>query len=202
MADISHIKYQHIIESLEDIAECAAGSLVLVGGTALALFYLKHRVSVDLDFVPVSGDDAMHKGALKGCLSKKGYRTLRSAYSNQFVIQFEDTSIKVEIFIPDEKLGKIETFDIGTKKILVASLQDLLNMKIATYKRRKKARDIYDVIAILDKTDSNIEIAIDLIKSCGKPEEIEIIRIMETDKKYYKLFEEVLMHATKTDSDL
>ncbi len=202
MDNIAHIKYQRIIESLEDIAECAAGNLVLVGGTALGLFYLKHRASVDLDFVPINGDDVKLKEALKGCLSKKGYRTLRSAYSNQFVIQFEDTSIKVELFTPDKKLKKIEMFGVGTEKLAVASIEDLLEMKLDTYKRRKKARDMYDIIAILDKKNGNIEIAIELIKDYGAPDEVEIVKAMETDKRYYKLFEEVLARVTKTDSKL
>ncbi len=43
------LKYGRIKQILNDVAGCAAQQLVLVGGTALALFYLHHRVSVDLD---------------------------------------------------------------------------------------------------------------------------------------------------------
>ena len=83
-------KYKKVLEILPDVAACAQGKLVLVGGTALALFYLKHRVSVDLDFVPVEGDEVKLKEALKGCLTSKGYRTTPGAFKNQFVVQFED----------------------------------------------------------------------------------------------------------------
>lgn len=64
------------MESIEDVAECVDGELILIGGTALALFYLKHRVSIDLDFVPVKQNtEDTAKEKLKGALSKKGYRT-------------------------------------------------------------------------------------------------------------------------------
>src|SRR4030042_4198513 len=106
MDDTYKRKYDRLLDILEDVAECAGDGLALAGGTALALFYLKHRVSVDLDFIPIAGNEAALKEALKGCLSKKGYRTQRGAYTNQFMVQFEDTTIKVEIFRPSFKIGK------------------------------------------------------------------------------------------------
>ena len=97
------LKYQKILDIMPDIAECANKELILIGGTALSLFHLKHRISVDLDFIPIKtngNSDVTLKERLKGCISKKGYRAQRSAYTNQFTIQFEETSIKVEILIP------------------------------------------------------------------------------------------------------
>src|SRR3990167_9158508 len=108
MDERSNRKYRRILEIMRDVAGCVDQKMILVGGTALALFYLKHRVSVDLDFVPVGGDETKLKEALKGCLSKRGYRAITGAFQNQFVVQFEDTSIKVEVFEPERKIKLVE----------------------------------------------------------------------------------------------
>ena len=148
MVTTPHQKYQRILESIEDIADATKEKLILVGGTALAIFYLNHRASQDLDFMPLKGDDAKMNEWFKGQLSKKGFKTLRSTYTNMFVVQFDDTSIKVELFFPTPKPAKIEKMPVGRTTMLVASLDDLLTMKTHAYRERKEARDLYDVVSI------------------------------------------------------
>lgn len=191
-------KYLRILESIEDIAECIEEKLILVGGTALALFYLNHRASVDLDFIPVEKDtEEKAKEKLKGAISKKGYKTIRTTYTNQFVIQFEDCSVKVEIFTPEEDIKVYNEFHVGQQKIRVASLQDMLKMKLTIYEKRLEARDIYDIIFILKKLKQKEKIAIDLVKRCGKPKNIEELKNMVTEVDYV-YFEEVLKRVDTT----
>ncbi|VVB58335.1 Nucleotidyl transferase AbiEii toxin, Type IV TA system [Candidatus Anstonella stagnisolia] len=171
-------KYKRVLEILPDVAQCAQGKLVLVGGTALALFHLKHRVSVDLDFVPLQGSDTKLKEELKGCLTKKGYHTTAGSFTNQFVVQFEDTSIKVEIFIPEHKIKRIEERDFGAAKIQVASLEDILQMKIAAYGDRKEARDLFDIFCILKSGSSDFGIMEKLISKSGMPQNSKDIELM------------------------
>jgi len=114
-------KYERIVEFLPVIANCADGKIVLVGGTALAVFHLKHRLSVDLDFATLGQDDVNAKEALKGCLSAKGVRAFRSVFHNQFVIHFDDTSIKVEVLPPSFKVEKPEEHEVGTSKVVGVS---------------------------------------------------------------------------------
>lgn len=192
MENIFQRKYRLATDILSEVADCAQGGLILVGGTALALFYLKHRVSVDLDFVPLSGDDAKAKEALKGCLSSKGYRTQRARFSNQFVVQSESTSVKVEIFTPEEKIGKVEKRMIGGRELLVASLGDLLRMKIEAYSGRRKARDLFDVVAILRKTGRNLSLAEGLVAKHGVPEDAGELEQMEPDEEVLSSFRKVL----------
>lgn len=142
-------KYKRVLQILPDVAECAGGRLVLVGGTALALFHLNHRISIDLDFVPLAGGDVEAKEKLKGCLSRRGYRTARAAYPNQFVIQFEDASIKVEVFEPEKPVRRHRAHALGVSSLLVADLNELLEMKEAAFKERRAARDLYDLVFIL-----------------------------------------------------
>lgn len=178
-------KYERVKNIINDIAECTDKKLILAGGTALALFYLKHRISVDLDFVPVKGDEEKLKQELKGCLTKKGYRTIPAVYKNQFVIQFEDTSIKVEIFLPEYKIKKMNEFRVGNSKLLVASLEDILELKIESYKNRKEARDIFDILFILKKQNKKFGLVKKLIRENGKPEnEEEMKKVIENEENY------------------
>lgn len=190
-------RYQHIIESLDDIADCTDGELVLVGGTALAIFYLNHRLSVDLDFVPIKpeGDEAKLKEKFKGALSIKGYNTGRVRFTNQFVIHFGDSSLRVEIFQPKRKIVKIDELIVGKHKMKVASLPDLLEMKIDAYRERKEARDIYDIVSILKKNGGPQSRAIEIIKEFGMPKNLDELKVMVIDADCFKVLEEVLKNA-------
>ncbi len=171
-------KYKKVLEILPDVAECAQGKLILVGGTALALFYLNHRVSVDIDFVPVSGDYVRLKEEIKGGLSKMGYRTIRGTLCYQFVVQFEDTSIKVEVFIPEQKIRRTEEHVFGAAKIKVVSLDDIFRMKLSAYEDRKEARDLLDIFCILKKRGESFAILKELISKSGTPKNAEDIESM------------------------
>ena len=201
MAHKSHQKYQRVLQIISDVAQCADGRLILVGGTALAVFYLKHRASVDIDFVPVERhpeEDVMLKQAVKGCLTKKGYRTMPARHHNQFVVQFEDTSIKVEIFIPNNPVKSVVEHDLAKAKLKVASLDDLLSMKIEAYANRKAARDIFDIIFILKEKNLPFDLVKELISKHGLPAEIESMQNMVFRKADYEFFKEVLNDNSKT----
>ncbi|MDO8339560.1 MAG: nucleotidyl transferase AbiEii/AbiGii toxin family protein [Candidatus Burarchaeum sp.] len=192
-------KYKRLLEALPDVAECAEGKLVLIGGTALALFHLKHRISVDLDFAPLRGDEARAKEALKGCLSKKGYRTQRTAYKNQFAIQFEDASIKVEIFKPKRKVGGYDEHALGNSMLKVAALDELLRMKIEAYADRKEARDLFDCVFIM-KRKGDLSGLGRLIRKYGLPETMEEMRKTVWKEEDYEFFAKVVEDASKASS--
>ncbi|MBI5047167.1 nucleotidyl transferase AbiEii/AbiGii toxin family protein [Candidatus Micrarchaeota archaeon] len=198
MDERANRKYKRITEIIHHVAECADGKLILVGGTALALFYLNHRLSIDLDFIPVSGDECKLNEALKGCLSKHGYRTATAAHSNQFVVQFGDTSIKIEIFTSEYTIKKVELFPFGIHKINVASLNDILELKFIAYKDRKEARDLYDIVCILKSKNQRFDIIKDLIRESGSPINQNELEKLITDMKSYELYNEVLKNVSKT----
>jgi len=193
MENVFQRKYELAKRVISDVADCANCQLILVGGTALAVFYLQHRVSVDLDFVPLSGDDvAAAKQALKGCMSKKGYTTQTARWHNQFIVQSENASIKVEVFTPEEKIAKTEKLLAGEKEILVASLDDLLKMKTLAFSQRGKARDLFDVVAILLKTGKSLSFADELVKKHGIPQDIADLEQMAPDEKVLAKFKKVV----------
>lgn len=190
------LKYKRALEIINDVAECVQEKAILVGGTALALFYLRHRVSIDLDFVPVQGDDTKIKEAIKGCLTKKGYRTSVGRYKNQFIVQFEETSIKIEVFTPTKKIDKPEKFKVSGILLLVASLDDILQQKIEAYATRKNVRDLYDLVFILKNKGSNFDLIKDTIVKYGKPENEGEIKNYIENEEYYKFFKEVMNNAS------
>jgi len=169
---------------------------MLVGGTALAVFYLNHRVSVDLDFMPLSEKEEEAKKRFKGALSTAGYTTLRTAFTNTFVLQFENASVKVEIFVPDRKLTGFEEHKVGSAIMRVATLGDLLEMKKDAYFGRKKARDIFDVFAILRKLNAGYGEVKEILKKYGKPDDLEELRAMIIDTECFADFEKVLEDAS------
>jgi predicted nucleotidyltransferase component of viral defense system len=189
-------RYKKVLEILPDVADCAKGNLVLVGGTALALFYIKHRISVDLDFVPVAGEKTKLKEELKGCLSKKGYRTISGAYSNQFIVQFEDTSIKVEIFESDRRIRRIEEHVFGGMKINVASLNDIFQMKLSAYSERKEARDLFDIFCVLKAKGGSFGMIKKLISKSGAPKNIDSIDAMALGANDVAEFQKVISDAS------
>ena len=189
-------KYKKVLEILPDVTACANGKLILAGGTALALFHLKHRISVDLDFIPVAGNEKKLKEELKGCLSKKGYRTAPAVFKNQFVVQFEDTSIKVEVFVPDHKIKKVQKFVYGGAEMTVASLDDLFQMKLATYADRQEARDLFDIFSILKKNGAGFGTLKKLLSTSGSPGNLEDIDAMATNPDDAAEFRKVITDAS------
>ncbi|MCL5093362.1 MAG: nucleotidyl transferase AbiEii/AbiGii toxin family protein [Candidatus Marsarchaeota archaeon] len=196
MEDKYKRKYQRVTEILSDITKCHNGNLVLVGGTALTLFYLKHRLSIDLDFAPLKGSDVKLKQELKGCLTKLGYMTTVGSYGNQFIIQFEDTSIKIEIFEPQVKIKKIEEHVFNRVKVKVASLEDIFEMKIIAYKNRKAARDLFDIYCILKLRNEEFTIIKKLISENGLPDDTKSLKDLMQDDVSIKNFLKVISNAT------
>ena len=193
------LKYARVLEILPAVAECTDGKLVLIGGTALAVFHLKHRISVDLDFATFGSDDVKAKEALKGCLSAKGVRAFRSAYHNHFVIHLDDTSIKVEILPPSFKVEKPEAHEMGGSKLLVASVDDIYRMKLVAYAGRKEARDLFDILSILKSRGKSNGVVDALVEKHGAPRNMERLEVLVPDKAAFEEFANVVHHASKTD---
>jgi len=195
MHEVFNRKYKKVLEILPDVAECANRKLILVGGTALALFYLKHRISIDLDFIPVSGNDRKLKEELKGCLSKKGYRTTVGSFQNQFVVQFDDTGIKIEVFEP-ECVVKFEEHVFAGRKVLVAGFEDILQMKEIAYKNRQEARDLFDIFCMLRSKNRGLEVIKRLVAKFGLPKNIGDINEMAANRDDAQSFEKEVTDAS------
>ncbi len=200
MQEALNRKYRRVLEILPDVAQAAGGKLVLVGGTALALVYLHHRISIDLDFVPAKGRDHELKEMLKGALSAKGYQTQRSAFANQFVVQFEDASIKVEIFEPEYKIRRVEKYLAEGAELSVASLEDIFEMKKIAYRERHASRDLFDLYHILKKKGADFSLLNEMLQKFGPPERLDGLNDMLFSASDYEEFVQVVKKCSPTKS--
>lgn len=191
------LKYRRVLDILPDVAECLQDKAVLVGGTALALFHLQHRISIDLDFA-VTKEDTQIKEKLKGCLTKKGYLTARAAYQNQFVVHFQDSSIKIEVFIPEKKIEEIEDFSVSNARLQVASIEEIFKLKKLSYADRLEARDLFDIMHILIHKKKNLDVISKLIEKHGKPVNMDSMKAIAAKEVDYLRFKEVIENASKT----
>ena len=120
----------------------------LVGGTALSGFYACHRKSDDMD---IFTRDAVAKSAAVAAvksLTKIGAKFLSETQTPNYYhadIELGGHPFTADVVL-DENLYRIGTFATTPSGILVADLETLLKMKIATLVSRCGEKDLYDLI--------------------------------------------------------
>lgn len=124
----------------------------LTGGTALAGFYLKHRLSDDLDFFTSKPPDSifLHSFAdkIRQALNAKSARFEKIYDRNQFFFDFGKTELKLEFTVyPFAQLEKPKT--IGGIKI--DSLRDIAANKLMAMLDRFDPKDFADLFFLLKK---------------------------------------------------
>ena len=122
-------------------------SFVLYGGTAVAL-YLGHRRSVDFDFFR---SKPLDKKELEASFEfMRDAQTIQEDENTLVVIaQMPSGPVKVSFF-GDLSIGRInEPLQTKDSTLLVASLEDLLAMKLKAIMDRAEAKDYRDISAIL-----------------------------------------------------
>lgn len=127
-----------------------ADNFYLTGGTALAEFYLEHRLSEDLDFF---SEQEINTEAVSAILKKiqpkgkiKSFRYEQSFNRNLFFLEIDDEIIKTEFtyfpFLFIEKGKKLE-------KLHIDSLIDIATNKLFTIYQKPRSRDFIDLYFIL-----------------------------------------------------
>lgn len=124
----------------------------LTGGTALAGFYLKHRLSDDLDFFTSKPPDPIFLHSLadkiKLVLGAKYVRFEKIYDRNQFFFNFGKTELKLEFTLyPFAQLEKPKT--VGGIKI--DSLRDIAANKLMAMLDRFDPKDFADLFFLLKK---------------------------------------------------
>jgi len=123
----------------------------LSGGTALAAFYLNHRISEDLDFFSKDEVNTLAINTiLKKARSQLGYTSLdfqQSFNRNLFFLHIRGSRVlKVEFtYFPFETLHKPKHFGA----LRVDSLMDIAVNKVFTISQQARARDFIDLYFIL-----------------------------------------------------
>ncbi len=135
------------------------GSFYLSGGTALAEFYLQHRLSEDLDFFsehefdPVFITSTFKKMQDLAGIKKIDYE--QSFNRNLFFLELEDDTIKTEFtYFPFARIESKKRFG----DLYIDSLIDIAVNKIFTIYQKPRSRDFIDLYCILMKeTTWNID---------------------------------------------
>jgi predicted nucleotidyltransferase component of viral defense system len=134
----------------------------LTGGTALAEFYLQHRLSEDLDFFSEKEVEpqaiAVFWKQYQKALGIKKVAFEQSFNRNLFFLHLEKEIIKTEFtYFPFPRIEK----KIKIGKLFVDSLLDIAVNKVFTIYQNPRSRDFIDLYLIIEKTGWKID---DLVK--------------------------------------
>jgi len=130
----------------------------LTGGTALAEYYLEHRLSEDLDFF---SEEEFNIQAIsvffaknKKALGIKKIDFQESFNRNLIFLYLKDEVIKTEFtYFPFPRIEK----KIKRNKLFVDSLEDIAVNKLFTIYQKPRSRDFIDLYLIMKKTGWKIE---------------------------------------------
>jgi len=127
-------------------------SFYLSGGTALAEFYLQHRLSEDLDFFSEKEFDPLFvSSVLKKIRDIVGIKKIdheQSFNRNLFFLELEDDTIKTEFtFFPFSRIESKKKFG----DLYIDSLIDIAVNKVFTIYQKPRSRDFIDLFCILEQ---------------------------------------------------
>lgn len=171
--------------------------ILLTGGTALAEFYLQHRLSEDLDFFSENEVEpqaiAVFWKQHQKSLGIKKVVFEQSFNRNLFFLHLEKEIIKTEFtYFPFPRIEK----KTKIKKLFVDSLLDIAVNKVFTIYQKPRSRDFIDLYLIIKKTGWQID---DLIKKAKIKFEwhidplqfgAQLIKVTEV-KDYPKMIEKI-----------
>lgn len=145
-------KNQNNILSLLSNERLIVESFYLSGGTALAEFYLQHRLSEDLDFFSEKEFDPLFiTSTFKKIQSKAGILKVNYEQSfnrNLFFLELKDDIIKTEFtYFPFTRIESKKKFG----NLYIDSLVDIAVNKIFTIYQKPRSRDFIDLYLILMK---------------------------------------------------
>ena len=148
------------IRVLHELAEdpIVTSSFYLSGGTALAEYYLHHRLSEDLDFFSPQDFDASDISIVLKKISAAagitGVRFEQSFNRNLFFLETADETIKTEFtYFPFDRIDTTKK----TEDLQIDSLLDIAVNKIFTIFQKPRSRDFIDLYCIIEKESWTID---------------------------------------------
>lgn len=138
----------------------------LTGGTALAEFYLQHRLSEDLDFF---SEELFEPESilitLRKIQNKVGFEKIQYEQSfnrNLYFLIFSDETIKTEFtYFPFPRIQVKKK--IGA--LFIDSLQDIAVNKVFTIYQKPRVRDFIDLYLIMQQESWSLEVLVKLAQA-------------------------------------
>ena len=137
---------QEVLGTLSDV-DLLATHFFMTGGTTLAVFYLHHRTSEDLDFFSVQFRDL---GTIDLSLKRAFKKDLSLVQSSREFFSYLIMGIKVDIVF--DPLSSLETrplvgLETG-KQIFVDTLDNIASNKLSAIVSRSEPKDLIDLYFI------------------------------------------------------
>ncbi|MEI7425597.1 MAG: nucleotidyl transferase AbiEii/AbiGii toxin family protein [Candidatus Moraniibacteriota bacterium] len=150
----NQIKILEAISKDRDICQI----FYLTGGTALAEYYLQHRLSEDLDFFSESEFDIQAINIFfaknKKLLGIEKVDIQQSFNRNLIFLYLKDEVIKTEFtYFPFPRIEQ----KIKRNELFVDSLEDIAVNKLFTIYQKPRSRDFIDLYLIIQETNWKIE---------------------------------------------
>jgi len=126
----------------------------LVGGTALSL-QIGHRLSVDIDMFSDASYGSLDFKSIDGFIDNSFPYThhqtdlMPAMGKSYFVGQTKESAIKVDLFYTDEFMDG----PLVKNNIRLATIDEIIAMKIDVVQRGARKKDFWDIHAILNKID-------------------------------------------------
>jgi predicted nucleotidyltransferase component of viral defense system len=191
MTDIA----KELLSKIKDSDLFAGNSFVFVGGTALS-YYLKHRISEDLDFactdkLPVDAIEAFAR-TYNGVFIKDPHASVFKIQNGEDIkryhMRYMINGVKVEFFYPKRSVVRsyLEGSALGSYengKISIADCKTIAILKAQTSYDRSKIRDLFDVVTILDSGVLSSEEFFGYMTEYTDKNEIEIIKHFKNKKE-------------------
>jgi len=183
--------------------------LYFIGGTALS-YYIKHRVSEDIDIVSPRTLNYKKVISIMNSLGAKKIEDentsalrLAGLFPDEYIIKFILDEVKIEFFYANRPIqkeilanNKCTNYENSTLKIL--DLKSIAKLKIVALFQRDKARDLFDFCSLLgnnvltlseilsiSKSIKNIDSKdkiLDYIRSKKESKDDESVYLSEHDK--------------------
>jgi predicted nucleotidyltransferase component of viral defense system len=155
MVQMIHILTNGQKNILERLPVSLKDNFVFSGGTALAAFYLGHRLSDDLDFFGKVMEQDLYISEIEGILKKHNFDidSVNKIYDRCiFSVRIEDEQIKLA-FVPQYfKRLQPPIYNDGFN-IHIESLKDLTTNKIIAMADRFEIKDYVDIFYIAQQTN-------------------------------------------------
>lgn len=148
MTDILRPSQQDILDNLPDSLR---DNFAFTGGTAIAAFFLEHRLSDDLDFVALEEGQPVPFSDIEGILKDRYTITFKNKHYDRCIFHLDtgEDPVKIE-FVPlyFPRLNPTKTI----AGLAVESLEDLTANKIIALTDRFEIKDFADLFFIARKT--------------------------------------------------
>ncbi len=142
----AHPLQREILVGLSD-NETIGNSYFLTGGTALSVFYLHHRTSIDLDLFTIKKtpmEDIYH------WITRRWGSESKRIHFNDFILQMVIKGVKIDIVYDpisfDEERERYQFSE--NKSITVDSLKNITSNKLSAMVSRREVKDFLDFFFI------------------------------------------------------